>query len=149
MRRGRKAVSPIISTLIMLSIVVAFGTGIMIWSGSSLTSFSVSQGLFLRQGAESVKERVVVEFVEFTNTSPKNVVLHVRNVGQNDVNIGTVSILELSPASTVKIFSPDDRKVEMGEAKSFTLEFDYNTGQVYKITIITSLGNRISVHATA
>ncbi len=165
----RKAVSPIISTLIMLAMVVAFGTGIMIWSGGSLSTFSISQGLFLQQGAESVKERLLVEFVEFKNTQPKNVVVHVRNVGQNDIKIDTISIVELSAASTASILDPasmtvqtdctdltdptdpggSTKKVNKGCWKSFTFQFSYNTGQVYQITAMTSNGNKVSIHATA
>jgi len=159
----RKAVSPIISTLIMLAIVVAFGSGIMLWSSKSLNTFSISQGLFLQQGSESVKERLIAEFVQFENTSPKNVIVYIRNVGQNNINIDTISIVELSEASTASIFQPEDMQVEtgcdntgvsngtveMGCWKSFTFEYSFNTGQVYKITVMTSNGNKVTLHATA
>jgi flagellin-like protein len=159
----RKGVSPVISTLLMLAIVVAFGTGIMIWSGGSLSTFSISQGLFLQQGAESVKERMIVEFVEFQNTTPKNVVVHVRNVGENDIKINTIAVVELSEASTASIFesadmtvqtdctdiTESDEEVAKGCWKSFTVEYDFNTGEVYKITVMTTNGNKAIVHATA
>jgi hypothetical protein len=133
----------------MLSIVVAFGTGLMLWSGDALSTFSISQGLFLQQGAESVKERFIVEFVEFKNTVPKDVVVHIRNVGQNNINIDTVSIVELSTASASTIFQPTSNDIEMGQVKSFTFQYNFNTGKVYKITIITSIGNDVVAHVTA
>ncbi len=145
----RKGISPVISTLIMLSIVVAFGTGLMLWSGDALSTFSISQGLFLQQGSESVKERLIVEFVEFKNTVPKDIVVHIRNVGQNNINIDTVSIVELSTASASTLFQPTSNDIEMGQVKSFTFQYNFNTGKVYKITIITSNGNPVVTHVTA
>jgi hypothetical protein len=147
----------------MLAMVVAFGTGIMLWSGGSLSTFSISQGLFLQQGAESVKERLLVEFVEFKNTQPKNVVVHVRNVGQNDIKLDAISIVELSAASTASVLDPSSmtvqtdcadlggstKTVNKGCWKSFTFQFNFNTGQVYQITVMTSNGNKVMVHATA
>lgn len=159
----RKAVSPVISTLIMLAMVVAFGSGIMLWSGGSLNTFSISQGIFLQQGAESVKERLVIEFIEFKNTNPKDVVVHVRNVGQNHIDIDTISIVELSQASIASVLKPEnatvqtdcdsaigtDATVGMGCWKSFTFNFSFNSGQVYKITVLTTNGNKVIAHATA
>lgn len=168
--KARKAVSPIISTLIMLSIVVAFGTSIMIWSNSSINTFSLSQSLFLQQGSESLKERPIIEFVYFNGTSPKIVNVYVRNVGENNINVDAISILELSQASTASIFqtanlqvytSADCKNIEdkaVNEAngivgkgcwKNFAAQFNFNTGQVYKITATTSNGNTVITHATA
>jgi hypothetical protein len=151
----RKAVAPMISTLIMLAIVVAFGSGIMLWSNKSLNTFSISQGLFLQQGSDAVKERLVVEFVQFNSTAPKSVNVYVRNVGQSHMNIDTIAIVELSQASSANIAQPTNKDIDcdysvcMGEATKFTFQYNFNTGQVYKITVMTTNGNKVIAHATA
>jgi FlaG/FlaF family flagellin (archaellin) len=91
---NKKAVSPVISTLIIIGTVFALFAIIYPWFTSSLTFSQSSAGLWYLSQEEASKERIVIEMVTFEVDSAGNkyVNIFVRNVGEIDVKITAIYI---------------------------------------------------------
>ena len=108
--RKRKAVSPVLATLLMIAVAVALAVVIFTWSQGFLSSTSSAVGT--EQGAQNIaaQSQIALENVipDKANDSPSSNVtvakftVIVRNVGSVSVSLGTITIQGLPANSGMK-----------------------------------------------
>ena len=82
-RVSKRAVSPVIATLLMIAVAVAASVIVYVWSAGLL-------GTLMGGGGAQVKEQVILEAYEWTATGSLKVYL--RNVGATDVEIAAIYV---------------------------------------------------------
>ena len=82
-RVSKKAVSPVIATLLMIAVAVAASVIVYVWSAGLL-------GTLMGGGGAQVKEQLIVEAYDWA--SPAALKLYLRNVGASDVKIVAIYV---------------------------------------------------------
>jgi len=82
-RVSKKAVSPVIATLLMIAVAVAASVIVYVWSAGLL-------GTLMGGGGAQVKEQVILE--AFVWTDPTKITLYLRNVGSSEVHVAAIYV---------------------------------------------------------
>ena len=101
----RKAVSPVLATLLMIAVAVALAVVIFTWSQGFLSSTSSAVGT--EQGAQNIaaQSQITIENVIADSTSgSESVKIMVRNVGSVTVNVSSIQIQGMPSNSGFKNF---------------------------------------------
>jgi len=126
-RVSKKAVSPVIATLLMIAVAVAASVIVYVWSAGLL-------GTLMGGGGAQVKEQLIMEAYDW-KTSPTSLVLHLRNVGSTAVNVTVVYVEGVS-----KTMSPTSLSVNPGAAGDLTVTASGTAGVAYPVKIVTKSG---------
>jgi len=126
---SKKAVSPVIATLLMIAVAVAASVIVYVWSAGLL-------GTLMGGGGAQTKEQLILEAYDWTGA---NLVLYVRNVGSTDVTLAAIYVAgEQEPATNVIA-------VKTGVQVTLTgLTATYTSGTAYTIKMITVTGGVFS-----
>ena len=85
--RERRAVSAVISNLILIAAVIAVGFAALVWTYSNSNSYVTQYGASVLSNTNQLKERIAFEYI-FYNNATTSLLVYVINYG----NIGTVSL---------------------------------------------------------
>ena len=157
-REGRRGVSPVIATLLLIVIAVAASVLVYMWVVGYATQ--------MRPAAPETTERLMIEAGKlFRETAPSNNVnatLYVRNVGGSPVYIATAYLLtpafdaiDVALASASEIYvnrvGANIASLNPGEAYNVTIRFTdawsatgVAAGRTYVVRIVTSLGSEFA-----
>jgi len=97
---GRKGLSPVVATLLMVGIVFAMFAILYPWATSSLMLYQGSASIWFSNQEEAAKERIVIEMALF-NVTTNHTDIYVRNVGEIDVKIVAVYVNGADYSSSV------------------------------------------------
>ncbi|MEM3517104.1 MAG: archaellin/type IV pilin N-terminal domain-containing protein [Candidatus Bathyarchaeia archaeon] len=127
---NKKAVSPVIATLLMIAIAVAASILVYVWSMGLVGSL---QGT----GGEQTKEQLIMEaYVATSNTSWT---LYIRNVGPTTSRVAAVYVEGYSAS-----FSPATFTLTPGQSGTLTVTVPsgpiLNPGAAYTVKIVTTSG---------
>jgi flagellin-like protein len=128
---NRKAISPVIATLLMIAIAVAASILVYVWSMGLVGSL---QGT----GGQQTREQLIMEAYVATNTAKDETwILYMRNVGPTTVKVAAVYIEGISAG-----FSPTDFSLNPGDSDQLTvtLPMAVNPGSAYTVKIVTVSG---------
>jgi len=141
----RKAVSPVIATLLLIVIAVAAAVLTYIW----VTGYMGS--LQSQAGTQQIQERLKIEGVSIDTSTNKIQTIYVRNIGDVKVNVTTVYLL----SSTGSIRTYDSLKQvlvpeELAEIKNLTNigEVALTPGTTYIVKVVTSKGTEATYQFT-
>jgi len=98
-RVSKRAVSPVIATLLMIAVAVAASVIVYVWSAGLL-------GTLMGGGGAQVKEQVILEAYQWVSSGDLKVFL--RNVGSSDVKVVAIyvgGIEEYGTATDIKVKS--------------------------------------------
>ncbi len=82
MRKSRKALSPVIATIILIAVTVAVSIAVAAWMGALTFGFMGSTSLTITN----------VQFVDNSNDTANQIYLTIKNTGTKTVTVGTVKI---------------------------------------------------------
>jgi flagellin-like protein len=85
MRKNKKALSPVIATIILIAVTVAVGLAVAAWMGALTFSFMGSSSLTITS----------VQFKGTSGNATNTVVLTIKNTGTKTVTVGSVKINNL------------------------------------------------------
>jgi predicted permease len=85
------AVSTVVANMLMILITLSLAAILVAWAGSTYGAFTGGSQLFFLQRGQALQERLVVENV-FFNASQNRILLFVRNVGLEQVNIVAIYV---------------------------------------------------------
>jgi flagellin-like protein len=128
---NRKAISPVIATLLMIAIAVAASILVYVWSMGLVGSL---QGT----GGQQTREQLIMEAYVATNTTKGETwTLYMRNVGPTTAKVAAVYIEGISAD-----FSPTDFSLTPGGSGQLTvtLPMNVNPGAAYTVKIVTASG---------
>jgi FlaG/FlaF family flagellin (archaellin) len=137
---SRKAVAPVLATLLMIAVAVSMSVIIFMWSQGFLSQTSESTGA--QQGAQNqaAQSSIAIEAVLFDTTN-KNATVVVRNVGAVAVKLGNIVMSGVSSNAGFKgsqIKDASGTQLSKGQATSI---------EVTGLTNLTS-GDVVTVKAT-
>jgi flagellin-like protein len=150
--RSRRAVSEIVSALLLVAIVVTAGVFVLAFARGGLGGLSGSfSGLISSQGSAAA-ERFVVEQASFNfSGAPTGADLYVRNVGTVPIILVSVYVVDQSTNAFVTQVAIN-KAVGVGVLASIprtTLSFTPSRGSAYSFTVTSSLGNSVTLDVRA
>jgi archaellum component FlaF (FlaF/FlaG flagellin family) len=158
--KGRLGVSTVIANMLMIMITLSLAAILVAWAGTSYGALSSGSQIFFQQRGQALQERFVVENVFFNATaSPPTILVFVRNVGVEDVNIAAVYVngTALTPQSaghgSTCVFSgtPLSARLTVGGVCEFSLQWAppsggtaVGKGATFYIIVASARGNQAS-----
>jgi flagellin-like protein len=128
---GRKAVSPVIATVILVAVTIVVSLAVAFWLSGIVAS---------TQQTERLEVRVV-------HTGPQKVHLHVRNLGSGTVSI--TEVLVLQQGNTVEdAESVDSFSLTPGGSTRLVFDHGVGAGQSFEVVLVTASGNQYRATAT-
>jgi len=115
----KRAISPILATLLLIVIVVAAGIAAYAWIQSSTTAQMTQASGF-----------IIIENVRFYDSD--KVELVIRDTGSADVNVDTVYIDEVGHSV--------EQNIPAGESATVIIEYSWDIGTRYKIKVASTTG---------
>jgi len=149
--RGHRAISEVVSTLLLVAIVVSLGALVFTFASGSLSSLTGSfSGLISNQG-NAVAEHFVVEQVTITFSGTTGADVYVRNVGATSSILVSIYVVDQSTNAFVAQV-PISTTLNAGAVVDIphtTLTFTPSHGHTYSFTVTSSLGNSVTYDARA
>ena len=131
---SKKAVSPVIATLLMIAVAVAAAVIVYVWSAGLL-------GTLMGGGGSQVKEQLIIEAYNWND--PGSLVLNIRNVGSASVAISKIYV-----GGTSMTFSGGpDIGVAAVVTVTVTIAGVSGYGVAYPIKVVTQTGGVFSFSA--
>ena len=129
---SKKAVSPVIATLLMIAVAVAAAVIVYVWSAGLL-------GTLMGGGGAQVKEQLILEAYDWSDSA--NLKLYLRNVGSTSVTLAYVYIggSQFAKTDTIAI------KTSVGVPVTYT----GSPGTAYTVKVVTSTGGVFSFSCIA
>ncbi len=137
--KSRKAISPILATLLLIVIAVAAIVVTYAWIMTYMGSQTNQAGVFLRQ------DNVVF--------NPTSIQVYVRNTGTADATIDIVylgtSISNMPPQTNVTYNPTNGVVAHEGGLNTVTIYYSWTQGTTYHFKIVPKLGTPLEFMATA
>jgi len=100
--KSRRAVSAVISNLILVAAVIAVGFAMLSWSQSQSSNYTNQYGRAISSDINQLQERIVFEYIHYDNAK-NNLTVYLMNSGTiGNVNITTVYVNN-TPNSTIAL----------------------------------------------
>ena len=135
-RVSKKAVSPVIATLLMIAVAVAASVIVYVWSAGLL-------GTLMGGGGAQVKEQLIVEAYDWVNTATLK--LYLRNVGSSDIEVAAIYIGGTAATSGATGL------LSVKQSTSFTptVPGGITAGTAYVVKVVTKTGGVFSFSCIA
>ena len=127
--RSKKALSPVVASIILIAVTVAVSIAVAAWMGALTVGFMKT-------------EELKITSVQFTGT---NVIISVRNQGTDGVTISEVSINGQTYTAT---YDPSQTLSANGHA-TITVTYNWALGNSYQVKLSTAKGNSFMYTAVA
>ena len=136
---NRRAVSTVISTVLMTSLAIMMGTLVVFWASQTLGVYQGSASVFFTNRSNALKESFVIEDIWFYGNNRVDV--SIRNVGAIDMKIVAIYL-----NSTAYSIPAQNGTIAVGQSKTLTLILtpNYDTSKVYFFIIATARGNKVT-----
>jgi FlaG/FlaF family flagellin (archaellin) len=149
--RSRLAVSTVVANMLMISITLALAAILVAWAGTTYGTFSSGSGIYFAQRGQAMQERFVIENVFFNKTGTNhNIMIFVRNVGAEEVNIVGFYINSQSQSTkTASWLCTLPVTIGVGGVCEFSTDSTpvWSSGTVFNIVVTSARGNRATFTA--
>jgi len=129
--KSRKALSPVIASIILIAVTVAVSIAVAAWMGALTFGFMGSSSLTITN-------------VVFTNNAsgPANIVnLAIKNTGTKQVTIGQIKVNNI--IATVDTNSTALLVFPAGKSGTISLDYAWTNGNPYKFDLFDTSGNGV------
>jgi flagellin-like protein len=131
--KSRKALSPVVASIILIAVTVAVSIAVAAWMGALTFSFMGSSSLTITN----------VTFVGTSGVAGNNITLSIKNSGTKTVTVGSVKINNL-PAQIDSSSQLTYTTSSSGNTGSITLDsVGWSNGNPYQINLYDSSGNAL------
>jgi hypothetical protein len=127
----KRAITPVLSHLLLTVIAVSM------MSIATSATYMITSNL-----RENMGERVIVEDVWFNNAAG-TLDLYVRNVGKTSIQVSEVYVNHAAQSFN------EPFRLELNEHGWLRVAFDWNSGDVYYVDIVTSRGTHVASYYKA
>jgi flagellin-like protein len=153
-REKRRAVSEVVSTLLLIAIVVTLGVFVFSFASGGINSLTGSFTRLMTNQGNSVDEHFVVEQVTFSFPGTTGASVYVRNVGSIASILVSVYIVDQSTGAFVKQIplTTAQGTVDVGtvlDIPNTVLTFTPVHGQAYSFIVTSNLGNSVTFSSKA
>ena len=141
---NKRAVSQIISTLIIVGTLFAMFAIIYPWSIQSLTLSQSRANAWYSSQEAAAQERFVMEMAYFNSTAPESIDIYIRNVGEIDIEVDSIYINEtlqstINPALPAPIYVKTEGN---NNIVKFNIAYTWENDKTYRFIIVTERGQR-------
>jgi FlaG/FlaF family flagellin (archaellin) len=150
---NNKALSPVISTLIMINIIIAMFVLIFAWYVPSVSLTQSQANLWYGNQEDASRERIAIEMIYFNKTATGNTTdVYVRNVGEIDVKIAEIYV-NATRQTSIQPALTDGYQIPVKAAgaqciQKFSLS-NWTYGKIYNVKVVTSRGSSATSSAQA
>lgn len=133
-RSNRKAISPVVATLLLIAIAVA----------AAIVSYSWIMSMIRTQGS-AAQTGIRLEMIEFTNSTANSkdwINITIRNVGSTPTKIQTIYVTKQAGATYVEDWS-DTNLINIGAKREICFnatDFTWANNEAYDIKVVTDNG---------
>jgi flagellin-like protein len=127
-RRSRKALSPVVASIILIAVTVAVSIAVAAWMGALTVGFMGSSSININ----------AVEFAGVTNTTSNTIVLTLKNTGTKAVTISQVKVNNVAATTTPTTLSMDPGEEDV--TLTIAAGIQWVAGNAYKIDLYDSSG---------
>lgn len=134
MRRSRKAISPILATLLLIVIAVAAIVVTYAWIMTYMSSTTQQAGVLLYKAN-----------INFASGTPKNITLDIGNSGTSNTQI--IGVYVGTSATTTQSYTPTyaatySSSLAAGAITRFNVTLDWSAGTTYYFRIVPTAGQQ-------
>jgi len=129
--KSKKALSPVVASIILIAVTVAVSIAVAAWMGALTFTFTAVENLQMPTNSE----------VNFGTGPPKTITLTVKNVGTSKVSLVDVKINGVSMKSNVTTpsdFSANGVSISAPGSQQFVITYSWAPGNQYRIEFVTS-----------
>jgi len=131
--KSRKALSPVVASIILIAVTVAVSLAVAVWMGSLTTGQMQTEG---------------ISFVNYAWASPSNntisyINITIRNTGSTDLSIAEVKV-DNTVVTNLKVGSENMNlpyPLNKGQEVKITITYNFQRGVTYNFYVRTSRGN--------
>jgi len=132
--KNRRGISTVVANVLMIALVVSFGTTIWVWSTTYFNDYQSNAQMMFSSRSDAVKEVFVVENLWFNSTT-NTCYITIRNAGLIEIE---VTEIDLNGTSIWQ----GERSVETGSMEIF--EASCSLGEGYcVVSVFTARGNEV------
>ncbi len=132
--RSRKALSPVVASIILIAVTVAVSIAVAAWMGALTFSFTATEQVNITNMGFDITGDIITVTANNTGTSTVTInEAYVNNVKQ----------------STILPTLPEDIAANQGVAFNVTVTGGLNVGYSYQVKLVSSKGNQFLYTATA
>ena len=135
-RKSKKALSPVVASIILIAVTVAVSIAVAAWMGALTIGF---------MGTEEIK----ITSVKFLAGPPEAVNVTLTNTGTTDVTISEVWINGVQQPSANVTYSVTGGVVAKNTAMIVQVTYDWAAGSSYNIQVKSTKGNTFPYTANA
>jgi len=152
--RGRRAVSEVVSTLLLVAIVVTLGVLVFTFASGGLSSLTGSFTRLITNQGSAVNEHFLIMQVTFTFSGTTGASVYVRNAGTISSTLVSVYIVDQSTGAFVTQVPLTTAQGALNagtvlDIPNTVLTFTPSHGQAYSFTVTSNLGNSVTFNSKA
>jgi FlaG/FlaF family flagellin (archaellin) len=152
---SKKAVSTVISTLLMINVAIVSGVLVYAWTQGVLGEYTSGATSYFHDRGETMREKIAMENLRYDeNSTNYKLNITIRNTGTKDVWIAAIYVNATDILSGVnatwdgnQTITPIEGKYHLLVAHALTFAFSdpgYNQDDIMHVTVVTSEGCKIS-----
>jgi len=130
-KRSKKALSPVVASIILIAVTVAFSIAVAAWMGALTIGFMDT-------------EQLKITSVEFTDDG---IVVSVSNTGTSGVTISGVLVNDVDVTADATFGASST--IPANGAETITIDHEWAVGSNYQVRIQTAKGNQFMYNAIA
>jgi flagellin-like protein len=136
-RRSRKALSPVVASIILIAVTVAVSIAVAAWMGALTFQFTATEQIN------------ITNMVFQTGTAPAGSILVVaNNTGTSSVTINEIWVNN-QKQNTISPTIPTNGAIVANQGIAFNITMTVNTGYSYQVKLVSSKGNAFLYTGTA
>jgi len=149
LRKCKRAVSAVISNVILVGAVIAVGFSVLAWSVSQASNYNNRYSQAISADINQTKERLTFEYI-FYNSSNGELAVYLMNYGTiGGIELSSVYLFNSTWTKTVSVSltlfngaSPPTQSIDVGQERSFSISSaSLVPGNNYSLKIITQRGS--------
>jgi flagellin-like protein len=134
-RRSRKALSPVVASIILIAVTVAVSIAVAAWMGALTFQFTAT-------------EQVNITNMAFQTGTPGSILVVANNTGTSSVTINEIWVNNAKQA-IISPTIPANGVILANQGIAFNVTMNINSGYSYQVKLLSSKGNAFLYTGTA
>jgi flagellin-like protein len=134
-RRSRKALSPVVASIILIAVTVAVSIAVAAWMGALTFQFTAT-------------EQVNITNMAFQTGTPGSILVVANNTGTSSVTINEIWVNNAKQA-IISPTIPANGVILANQGIAFNVTMNINSGYSYQVKLVSSKGNAFLYTGTA
>jgi flagellin-like protein len=133
--RSRKALSPVVASIILIAVTVAVSIAVAAWMGALTFSFTAT-------------EQINITNMNFQTGTPGSILVTANNTGTTSVTINEIWVNN-QKQTTISPTIPANGVISANQGIAFNVTTNVASGYSYQVKLVSSKGNQFLYTGTA